>query len=266
MKKTGLVLLLVLTIAIIAIIYIQEEEIKFDFTKVTEVSFNDISSMEKIEQLDGKKVKILGYMSPVSPYGYSYIYLTSTPYSTDVFNEDEYTSIAAYTDGKAISYSNHPVYVTGKLVVENITDTQEQSYGYRIVEAQIENATVDQVSDVVKKYIVLANDNILSDLNALFGQVDMLVYFDEYKELEYINEEKLTQIDISKMDSLIQKINNYNESTYDTIVNVLEQLKVLSTDLNKLLEEKKYSEFVNKKEKFEELYYEFYYYIAQFKV
>lgn len=266
MKKVGLITLLAITIAIIVIIYVQENDIKLDFSKVKEISFSQLTSMEDIENLDGKKVKILGYMSPVSPYGYSYMYLTSSPYSTDIFNEGEYTSIAVYTAGQAIAYSNHPVYVTGKLVVEDITDSQEMSYSYRIKDAVIENATADQVSDNIKKYFALADDNILNDLNNLFGQVDMLIYFDEYKEVGYITEEQLTAIDLTQMDTLIQKVQAYNDTTYDTIISVLEQLKPIAENLNTLLDEKKYSEFVNQKEQFEELYYEFYYYIGEFSV
>lgn len=266
-KKIGVIVLVILSICIIAMLYIQENDIEFDFRKVNDISFSQLNSMEDIQKLNGKKVRILGYMSPASPYNSSCTYITDKPYSTEVFQEEKYNTMAVYSkDNKVIDYSNHPVYITGDLVVGEITDEQENSYKYRIQNAQIENAKLDQVEGLVKKYLILAQDNVLNDLNTLFGQVDMFIYFEEYKELEYMKEENLSSIDIERINTLIQVVNNYNDTTYNTIKNVLEELKSIAQDLNKLLEDKEYNKFIEQKEKFEDIYYEFYYYIGEFSV
>lgn len=266
-SKLPVILLVGLAVVILVVMYFVENDIEIDFREIKEISFSDITSMEDIEKLAGKKVKLLGYISPLSPYGYPYIYLTDTPYSTDVFVEGKYNSIAVYSkDGVAIGYSNHPVYVTGEIVIEEITDSQDVSYGYRIKDAVIENATIEQVDGMVKKFFMLAQDDVLNDLNELFGQMDMLVYFDEYKADEIIKEEDLNKIDIEKIEALKQKVQAYNDESYNTIISVLDKLNTISTELNSLLEQSKYTEFANQKEAFEQAYYEFYYYVAEFKV
>lgn len=266
-SKLSVILLVGLTVVILIAMYFVESDIEIDFRDVKEISFSDMSSMEDIENLEGKKVKLLGYISPLSPYGYSYIYLTDTPYSTDVFIEGKYNSIAVYSkDGVAIGYSNHPVFVTGEIVIEEITDSQDMTYSYIIKDAIIENATIDQVDGMVKKFFMLAQDDVLNDLNELFGQIDMFVYLDEYKDDEIIKEEDLRKIEIEKIEGLKQKVEIYNDESYNTLVSVLDKLNAISIELNRLLEESKYVEFANQKEAFEQAYYEFYYYVAEFKV
>lgn len=266
-RKLTIGIIILIPIVILTILLVKESNFEFDFRKVNEISFSQLNNMSDIQDLKGKKVKILGYMSPNSAYGASYIYLSSKPYATDVFKEGTFNSIAVYSkDNKIIEYSNYPVYVTGDLVLGDFKDTQDFSYKYRIENAQIENATLSQVSGLVKKYLILAQDNVLDGLNAIFGQIDMLIYFDEYKELGYIKEEDLSKIDIEGIDTLIQRVEQYNDETYNTIKSVLEQLKTVGTDLNGLIDKKNYDKLVEQKEQFEKVYYEFYYYIAEFGV
>lgn len=264
-RKWIIVLLILIPVIIVMGMLIKDFDIEFNLKEIHDISFRQFNNINDVKQYDGKRVRIMGYVSPMT-YGVSYIYLTSKPYATDIFVEGEYSSIAVYSkDGKIIPHSNYPVYVTGDLVFGDFEDTQGNKYKYRIENAEVVNATLEQVEGLVEKYYILAQDNILNGLNNVLGQMDKMIYYDEYKEMGY-EESFLEAVDIASIDALSQRVEQYNDETYDTVGQVLTNLKTMANELNELLEKKDYDKFVEYKEKFEEIYYNFYYYIREFSV
>ena len=76
-------------------------------TEVTELSFAKANSIEEIEELDGKKVAIIGYMSTLSPINGEFMYLMNMPYQSCPFCVPNTTqlsnTLAVYSkDGKAL--------------------------------------------------------------------------------------------------------------------------------------------------------------------
>ncbi len=137
------------------------------------LSFAESASMDKLKSLDGQKVTITGYMATLSPLSGEYIYLMNIPYQSCPFciphTQQLANTMAVYAaKGDKFDFTDRPVKVTGTLKIGDVTDEYGYEYTYRIVDAKYEVVNLSEVSAEYALYQSLAEDGVISDVNAMF--------------------------------------------------------------------------------------------------
>jgi len=159
---------------------------------VTEIRFSDAVSLESIEQLNGQKVSIIGYMATMSPISGKYMYLMNMPYQSCPFCLPNTTqlsnTIAVYApEGKTFEYTDQAIRITGTMALEDMVDEFGYAYNYRITDASYEIVDLSTVSEEYALWQAIATDGIVAELNEMFDYLYFLCQWTEYQG-SYTNE------------------------------------------------------------------------------
>ena len=185
------VLAIILTLALMLCLTACSEK-GTDAASVTEISFGEAVSFERIEKLNGQKVSIIGYMATISPISGKYMYLMNMPYQSCPFCLPNTTQLsntmAVYApDGKTFDYTDQAIRITGTMVIEDMVDEFGYTYNYRIADASYEIVDLSTVSEDYALWQAIATDGIVTELSAMFDYLYFLCQWTEYKG-SYIDE------------------------------------------------------------------------------
>lgn len=228
----------------------KEESNKIITIQFGELMDQDYNVSKRIKELDGKEVSMIGFMAMQSPLDGSFIYLTnaplvSCPYCAPGTNTPIYTIPVMAPTGKPITYTEQPVTITGKLEVKDKTNEFGHTTPFRINAASIAMADTAQISQSLKEYTMLASDGVVMDILMVLDQVVAYACY----ELSHLNPDMIYTIDIQKIDELINKVQGYGISSFDTVVDVLQRTKDLAIVLNKLIENDEKEKMISYSEK-----------------
>lgn len=152
---------------------------------VTTLNFSDAVSFDRIENLNGQKVTIIGYMATMSPISGKFMYLMNMPYQSCPFCLPNTTQLsntmAVYApEGKTFKYTDQAIQITGTMVVENMVDEFGYAYNYRIADATYEVVDLSTISDEYALWQAIATDGIVNELTAMFDYLHFLCQWTEY--------------------------------------------------------------------------------------
>jgi len=154
--------------------------------------FSDAVSFERIQELDGQKVSIIGYMATMSPISGKYMYLMNMPYQSCPFclpNTSQLSNtMAVYApEGKTFEYTDQAIRITGTMVVEDMVDEFGYAYNYRIADAAYELVDLSTISEEYALWQAIATDGIVAELSAMFDYLHFLCQWTEYQG-SYVDE------------------------------------------------------------------------------
>ena len=157
-----------------------------DSKEAIALSFSDAISVERIAELDGQKVTIVGYMATLSPISGKYMYLMNMPYQSCPFCMPNTTQLsntmAVYApEGKTFEYTDQAIRITGTMAVEDMVDEFGYGYNYRIVNASYEVVDLSEISEDYALWQAIATDGIVSELSAMFDYLHFLCQWTEYQ-------------------------------------------------------------------------------------
>lgn len=223
-----------------------------------QIRFSDLVSLEDLKEYDNKTVTAIGYLSPITSYDGSFGYLMNLPYQTCPYclpSDTKITNTIAIfaKNGKKIGFTEAAVMVRGTLKLEPYTDSYGYSYNYRIVDITIEEADTSELGEKIVLYNKLADKQILTQIiNILYG-LDENVFYDEYvaKGAKYDRQ----IIDVANLDKAMKELKEFNTNDVSILIDLSSKLKTITKDVNKLIEQKKYSKISEYKEDVDNLFY-----------
>jgi hypothetical protein len=223
--------------------------------QVTKLTFKDAVSIETIQKLNGKKVTITGYMSTLSPLDGKFIYLMNLPYQSCPFCVPNTTNlantIAVYAkNGNKIGFTDKPVTVEGTIVLGDFTDEFEYKYNYKIQDAVVKEADIDQLSQNIKLYSAISQEGLVGEILNLVTQTDYNIYYEYYG----VPVEELEPVDISRIDYCITKLSSISKTDYADVIENLKKLKEINEFTNPNVENKNYAENAAKRQDIDDIY------------
>ncbi len=271
MKKKVLIIttIVLIMIVIIAFVVIDREDINIDFRPIDEkTTFSKISTIENLKKYDGKRIEIYGFMSPLSPYGYSYVYIASSPYAVELFDNTDFNSIAVFTDNEqSVYYTNDIVKVVGTLEFEDFTDDAQLTYAYRLINSTITEADISELDSKLVPYYIVSKELVLDLLNGIFCRLDLAVNYEAYIADGTMQESDLKVIDVTDCDSILSKLKYHKNNADFTVLNgVVTNLKSIIEKVNVLIENKDYTKLANYITGFDTEYYKFEEWILKFSI
>ena len=149
-------------------------------TKQTEsvrLMFSDSINMNRINELSGKTVEIVGYMATVSPVSGKYIYLMNLPYQSCPYcvpnTQQLSNTIAVYAkEGSKFNFYDGPINVTGTLETGDFSDEYGYTYNYRIANAVYSAVNSKEASEKLALWERISNAEISSDVYSMFDFID----------------------------------------------------------------------------------------------
>lgn len=203
---------------------------------ITEIRFKDMVEVDELRKLDGKKIKILGFLSQVSPLDGSMIYLMNMPYQNCIYcipNTNQLLdTLAVYPkSGKSFTFTELPVEVVGTIKFEDYTDERGYFYEYRIVDAEVNVANIKNLDDNLKIYTDLIDKGFMNKINEIILLLNNINSI-HYEYVEIIPEELLVELE--------SLFDNLDKSKYSEILSIVEELKGVIRDVNNALITKDY--------------------------
>lgn len=152
---------------------------------VTEFSFSSSVDYDTIQSLNGKRVRLVGYMATLSPISGKYMYLMNMPYQSCPFclpnTQTLSNTMAVYApEGKRFDFTDQAIRVTGTLETGRFLDEYSYEYNYRIADATYEIVDLSELSDSYALWYAIAGDGIVADVNSLFDFVFFLCQWPDY--------------------------------------------------------------------------------------
>lgn len=156
-----------------------------DNGEATMISFSQANSIERLKDLSGKKVGIIGYMSTLSPVSGNYMYLMNLPYQSCPFCIPNTTqlsnTIAVYArSGKEFDFTDRAIMVTGTLEFGVFEDDFGYSYSYRIKNADYKVLDTSELSGNILLWQQLASTDVISDVYSMYDYLNFLTYWGTY--------------------------------------------------------------------------------------
>lgn len=184
MKRT-LAFFMILSMAVLMCGCGGGDAIKTGEDGVTEFSFSSSIDYDTIKSLNGKKVRIVGYMATLSPISGKYMYLMNMPYQSCPFclpnTQQLSNTMAVYAPkGKTFEFTDQAIRVTGTLETGRFMDEYSYEYNYRIADASYEIVDLSELSDKYALWYSIAGDGIVSDINAMFDYIFCLCQWPDY--------------------------------------------------------------------------------------
>lgn len=223
-----------------------------------QIRFSDLVALEDLKEYDNKTVTAIGYLSPITSYDGSFGYLMNLPYQTCPYCLPSDTKITNTISifaksGKTIGFTEAAVMVRGTLKLEPYTDSYGYSYNYRLVDVTIEEADTSQLGEKITLYNKLADKQILTKIIDILYAVDYNVYYDEYIANGAPYDREI--VDGTKLETIINELKEFNTEEVSILIDLSEQLKIISEDVNKLIEQKEYEKITEYKEEIIKLFY-----------
>ena len=162
---------------------------EFDTSAYTQIKFTEMyetvngtkAVSQTLKNLDGKKVKLSGYMVEQSPVDESFIYLVSQPYVVCPFcavgdiTMLEVMSVSM-ANGGTISFRNMPVDIYGTLEVTPREDTFGYTTQFRIIADRVVNLEEDVTNSITDEYYNQLNEKgMIFDIQTLQMELDSII-------------------------------------------------------------------------------------------
>lgn len=223
-----------------------------------QIRFSDLVSLEDLKEYNNKTVTAIGYLSPITSYDGSFGYLMNLPYQTCPYclpSDTKITNTLAIfaKNGKKINFTEAAVMVRGTLKLEPYTDSYGYSYNYRIVDITIEEADTSELGEKITLYNKLADKQILTQIINILYAVDDNVYYEEYTANGAKYDRK--KVDFTNIEKVVKELKEFNTEDVSILIDLSTKLKTIATDVNKLLEQKKYTKLSEYKEDVDNLFY-----------
>ena len=153
------------------------------------LTFAESIDLERINELSGKTVEIVGYMATVSPVSGKYIYLMNLPYQSCPYcvpnTQQLSNTIAVYAkENDRFKFYDGPINVTGTLETGDFEDEYGYTYGYRIANASYSRVDSAEASEKLALCEKISNKGIASDVYSMFDYVDLECNWPNYKGKE----------------------------------------------------------------------------------
>ena len=173
---------------------------ELDPADATPLSFKAATSYEELKKLDGKPVKINGYMATSSPVDGSSIFLMNLPYQSCPFcvpNTSQLSNtMKVYAkNGKAFTFTNQAVRVVGRLEVSPTDEEKDlfsDEYGYqfccRIVDASYTILKSADLSGNMAAWQKIAESDVITDIYKMYDYLNFLCYWPSYFINDYVDE------------------------------------------------------------------------------
>jgi len=224
-----------------------------------QIRFSDLVSLEDLKEYDNKTVTAIGYLSPITSYDGSFGYLMNLPYQTCPYclpSDTKITNTLAIfaKSGKKIEFTEAAVMVRGTLKLEPYTDSYGYSYNYRMVDITIEEADTSELGEKITLYNKLADKQILTQIMDILYAVDYNVYYDEYTANGETYDREI--VDVTNIETVIKELKEFNTDDVSILIDLSTKLKTIATDVNKLIEQNKYTTISEYKEDVLNLFYE----------
>lgn len=224
---------------------------------ITVLKFKNTNSNDAIAALNGKKVSITGYLSTLSPLSGEFAYLMNMPYQNCPFcvpGTSEITNTLAIVAGNKdkIKFTDQPVTVLGTLETGNFTDEFGYQYGVRLNNVTVKVADVDELSDSIKKYNLLAENGVVNNIYGSIMTADYSIFYNYYRL------EKPGTINLEFIKSTKASLEGYNTNgDYNNLVEIMNNLIKLCEDANDDIANENYTNFVTYQNNLQNIYYSF---------
>lgn len=224
-----------------------------------QIRFSDLVELKDLEEYNNKSVTAIGYLSPITSYDGSFGYLMNLPYQTCPYCLPSDTKITNTIsifakEGKSIEFTESAVMVRGTLKLEPYTDEYGYSYNYRIVDVIITEADTSELGEKIVLYNKLAEKQILTRLMDVLYTVDENVYYDEYvaEGAEYDR----SIVDIEYIEAIQKDLEGFDSNDILILLDVTKELKRITIETNKLVEQEDYTEILSYKDSVLKLFYD----------
>lgn len=177
-----------LLVGLIAILYVtapgnivETDYTQIKFSGMYETINGSREVAQNLKNLNGKKVKLSGYMAEQSPIDKSFIYLVSQPYVVCPFcTVGDITKLEVMSvlraDGGGIEFRNNPVEIYGTLEVEPKKDVFDYTTQFRIIADKIVNLEESNENATVNAYYNQLNEaGMIFDIQTLQMTLDSIV-------------------------------------------------------------------------------------------
>lgn len=224
---------------------------------ITVLKFKNTNSDEAISLLNGKKVSITGYLSTLSPLNGKFAYLMNMPYQNCPYCVPGTSAITntltiVAKENEKIKFTDQPVTVTGTLETGTFTDEFGYEYGVRLNNVVVKNADIDELSESIRKYNLLAENGVVNSIYNSIMLADRSVFYNYYKK------EVPALIKTERIESTKTLFAEYNKNNdYEALSKVINNLITLSNNVNKDIENQDYSNFATYQNKLRSIYSSF---------
>jgi len=221
---------------------------------ITNIKFKSTASEKEIEELNGKKVSITGYLSTLSPLNGEFAYLMNLPYQNCPYcipGSSQITNTLAIfaKDNEKIEFTDLPVTVLGELEIGNFTDDFGYQYSVRLKDVTVSNADIDLLSENIRKYNVLAENGVLANLYECITNAENVIYSNSFD---------LKPIDIGQIEKTRNEVKQYNsKDEYKSLIVILNGLEALCKKVNGYIENNEYDKIKNSQNQLRIIYSSF---------
>ena len=256
-KKIIKWLVIVAIIGIVVVLGVIESNKKV-FTEneqgITNIKFKSTASEKEIEELNGKKVSITGYLSTLSSLNGEFAYLMNLPYQNCPYcipGSSQITNTLAIfaKDNEKIEFTDLPVTVLGELEIGDFTDDFGYQYSVRLKDVTVSNADIDLLSENIRKYNVLAENGVLANLYECITNAENVIYSNSFD---------LKPIDIGQIEKTRNEVKQYNsKDEYKSLIVILNGLESLCKKVNGYIENNEYDKIKNSQNQLRIIYSSF---------
>ena len=220
----------------------------------TKIKFSQ--SVEELQNLDGQKVEINGFMSLLSPLNGELIYLMNIPFQSCPYclpNTSTLSNTIA-VKGTNIEFTSQPVKIIGTLKFANYVDAYGYEYGYRIEDAEIVELDAKEVSETMRVYYTLAENSYIEELYAVMSYIDQVACYQDYG-FEATDFDSFGTIPFPAYSSIHNVVTSLNTNgEYNDYLEMLELTKETMDKVNTSLEAKDYEHYNGYKDESEQLF------------
>jgi hypothetical protein len=141
------------------------------------LTFAESINMDRIKELSGKTVEMIGYMATISPVNGEYLYLMNLPYQSCPYcvpnTQQLSNTIAVYAkDGDRFDFTDGPINVVGTMETGDFSDEYGYTYNYRIKDAVYTEVNSSEASEKLALWERITNVGLASDVYSMFDFVD----------------------------------------------------------------------------------------------
>ena len=210
------------------------------------LTFAESINMDKIKELSGRTVEMVGYMATISPVNGEYLYLMNLPYQSCPYcvpnTQQLSNTIAVYAkDGDRFDFTDGPINVIGVLETGDFEDEYGYTYTYRIKDAIYTEVNSTEASEKLALWERITNANIASDVYSMYDFISFECNWPNYighfqegdaylypADVEYFekNQYKIESIS-SYFDALVKEIQTIDDDVMNELVEIVRDAEKL---------------------------------------
>lgn len=210
------------------------------------LTFAESINMDRIKELSGKQVEMIGYMATISPVNGEYLYLMNLPYQSCPYcvpnTQQLSNTIAVYAkDGDRFDFTDGPINVIGTMETGDFSDEYGYTYNYRIKDAIYTEVNSTEASEKLALWERISNIGLASDVYSMFDFVDFECNWPNYKgqfqegeaylypaDVAYFEEKQFTdQSAEGYFDTLAKHAEGIGDDVMDELVKIIYDAKDL---------------------------------------